>query len=1495
MHTRNWKWGVFKALDLIVVMVMILSSPLTVLAAGGSYSLNWTAADPAVNNAPYLPTYSKVPPTSLACPTPSGSGGRASDPLANAVFGNPKDSVESLAPPSMALGQIVPFEVKITVSGSTAPENGVIQFTPYWLTKVTSGGNFGYDPAYKVYCAFVDTADAASVDPGANAKVDSWTDTVVNTGTSNEQIQGTIQVSGLDNGDSVIVEIWVVLKNTIPPGISGNVQTGLVSARTITGETINTGNQTVPLLRVGEFFSSNADVSVTKSDSPDPVTAGQQLTYSLVVTNNSTTTVANGVVVTDTLDPNTTYVSASGATCSTASGVVTCNVGALVPLQTATITLTVNVSASAPTAITAGTNPATGTCTAGSADLCNRVSVSAITSDPNTGNNSDSEPTNVVPAPKPSLTLLKQIGTSATGPWSSSINVTAGDSVYYQFVITNTGDVPLSPISVSDPNVSTSGCAFTNPLPAGASTTCVVGPVTALEGTHPNTATASGGYGGQTYTSGPSSATYIAVPKPAPALTLGKTATPATYDAVGDVINYNYKLTNSGNVTLSSPYTVNDDKATVTCPSTPVSLAIGEFITCTASYTITQADIEAGSVTNTATAHAFYNATTIDSNQDSETVTAEKLPALSLIKTATPADYDAVGDVISYSYKLSNSGNVTLSGPFTVTDNKVTASCPVEPSTLTPGAFTTCTASHTVTQEDLEAGSVTNTAKGHAFFGDTPIDSNEDSETVTAKAMPELTLVKTANPVTYDSVGDVISYSYMLTNSGNITLSGPFAVNDDKAVVTCPATASLAPLESITCTASYTVKQEDLEAGFVTNTAMGHGFFGENPIDSNEDSETVTADQMPALSLIKTATPATYSAISEVISYSYLVKNTGNVTLAGPVTVTDDKATVTCPPGGLAPQAEITCTASYTITQSDLDAGNVKNTAQAHANGTDSNLDDETVTAVAAPALTIVKTATPATYDKVGDVISYSYDVTNSGNVTLSGISVVDDKATVTCPDTTAGLAPGAKITCTASYTITQADVDSGSVTNNAYATDGTTQSQPDSETVTADKQPALTIDKTATPSSYTAAGDVISYSYLVTNSGNVTLYGITVTDDKATVTCPDTSAGLAPTGTITCAAAYTVTQADLDAGSVTNSAYATDGTTQSPPDTVTVPGTQAPALALDKRADPLTYDAVGDVISYSYLLTNSGNVTLTSPFTVTDTKISVTCPSTPAALAPLASITCTASYTITQADLDYGSVMNSAVGHAFFGAAPVDSNPDTQTVYAVPIPALAIAKTATPTTYNAVGDVINYSYLVTNTGNVTLYQVTVEDDRATVLCPDTQTEPLGPQSSMTCTASYTITQADLDAGSVTNTAFAKDGETKSEPDSETVNAIPMPALSIVKTATPGTYDAVGDVIDYSYLVTNTGNVTLYNIIVVDNKVEVTCPAGAASLAPLATVTCTASHTITQADLDGGSITNTAYATDGTTQSQPDSETVTADKKPALTIVRRQPPPRTTR
>ena len=278
------------------------------------------------------------------------------------------------------------------------------------------------------------------------------------------------------------------------------------------------------------------------------------------------------------------------------------------------------------------------------------------------------------------------------------------------------------------------------------------------------------------------------------------------------------------------------------------------------------------------------------------------------------------------------------------------------------------------------------------------------------------------------------------------------------------------------------------------------------------------------------------------------------MTLAGPVTVVDDKATVTCPSGGLAPGAFTTCTASYTITQADLNAGSVTNTAKATANATDSNEDSETVTANQTKTLSLDKTASPSTYSTVGQTISYSYKVTNTGNVTLAGpVTVTDDKATVTCP--TGGLAPGAFKTCTASYTITQADLDAGSVKNTAQAHANGIDSNEDSETVTANQSKTLSLTKSASPVIYNSSGTVITYSYVIKNTGNVTLSGpFTISDDKTSVSCTQPGDGkLSPNETMNCSATYTITAADVTAGSVTNKATATNGTVTSNEATATV------------------------------------------------------------------------------------------------------------------------------------------------------------------------------------------------------------------------------------------------------------------------------------------------------------------------------------------------------
>ncbi|CAN5496866.1 hypothetical protein BH20ACT15_BH20ACT15_06150 [soil metagenome] len=122
-----------------------------------------------------------------------------------------------------------------------------------------------------------------------------------------------------------------------------------------------------------------ADVSVTKADDPDPVTAGESVTYDIDVTNNSTTTTATLVTLADQLPPTATYTSATpdpGTTCTPpAAGTLNCALGDIGPGQTVSVSLVVSPQ-------TAGT-------------ITNQVSVSSVTDDPVPGNNADTEPTTV--------------------------------------------------------------------------------------------------------------------------------------------------------------------------------------------------------------------------------------------------------------------------------------------------------------------------------------------------------------------------------------------------------------------------------------------------------------------------------------------------------------------------------------------------------------------------------------------------------------------------------------------------------------------------------------------------------------------------------------------------------------------------------------------------------------------------------------------------------------------------------------------------------------------------------------------------------------------------------------------------------------------------------------------------------------------------------------------------------------------------------------------
>ena len=153
------------------------------------------------------------------------------------------------------------------------------------------------------------------------------------------------------------------------------------------------------------------------------------------------------------------------------------------------------------------------------------------------------------------------------------------------------------------------------------------------------------------------------------------------------------------------------------------------------------------------------------------------------------------------------------------------------------------------------------------------------------------------------------------------------------------------------------------------------------------------------------------------------------------MTITDAKlGDLTCvQPATLAPGATLACTASWTITQAEIDAGQVDNTGTADSVETPPVSTPRTVVLPQVTSLSLVKTVQQVGYTTAGDPLDYGYRVTNTGNTSLAGLVTVNDTKTgVTCPavtsvgDNDGALDPGEVLDCTATYAVTAADVTAG-------------------------------------------------------------------------------------------------------------------------------------------------------------------------------------------------------------------------------------------------------------------------------------------------------------------------------------------------------------------------------------------------------------------------------------------------------------------------------------
>ncbi len=446
---------------------------------------------------------------------------------------------------------------------------------------------------------------------------------------------------------------------------------------------------------------------------------------------------------------------------------------------------------------------------------------------------------------------------------------------------------------------------------------------------------------------------------------------------------------------------------------------------------------------------------------------------IEIIKTVSGGD--KAGDAVTFTMTVENQGIGPLSGvsisddvllradgtPLTPDSGPtfVSASAGSPEGTLAEGETATYTLAYTLTQEDVDAGAISNQATAEGtdqngnLFNDISSDTpgvDENPTVLTIPPNPDFDFVKRGdledtNGNGQADAGDLIRYTFTIENTGNVMLSD-IVVADTMVTVSGSPIASLAPQQSVSnLTGVYEVTQADIDRGFVENLGTATAKDPQqNSLERQSRAQDGTAGNPTVISLEPNPIIEVdlvgewndtngngYPDPGEPVVYSFVVRNTGNATLKdiafsslqiGPDTP-QPLPSVAVPSGILSnfpPGGEDSTTfaaISYLLTQADIDAGGVKATATVQGRTLndapvsdisddpneaadidvedDGEPDDPTRTELSQNiALSLQKTGAlqgvSGRLAEPGDTILYTFTATNEGNVTISGITPVD-------------------------------------------------------------------------------------------------------------------------------------------------------------------------------------------------------------------------------------------------------------------------------------------------------------------------------------------------------------------------------------------------------------------------------------------------------------------------------------------------------------------------
>ncbi|MEJ3405479.1 hypothetical protein WDJ51_12120 [Rathayibacter sp. YIM 133350] len=531
-------------------------------------------------------------------------------------------------------------------------------------------------------------------------------------------------------------------------------------------------------------------------------------------------------------------------------------------------------------------------------------------------------------------------------------------------------------------------------------------------------------------------AARISTIDPLPELQLAKQVdrTEATLPAVisaGTQIPYQYTVTNAGTVPVSALAIADDRIPAIACDSTTLAPApaIGSTTVCRGSYTVTSADVAAGSVTNVATASAYDSGGgRVVSPQAN--VTVPLVSALSLTKAAsTPAPY-AIGQQVGYQYGITNTGSSTLS-TVAVTDDRIpTSAITCDRTTLLPQQTATCTGSAVIRTQDLTtAGYLVNTATASAV---TPIGQSVVSPpaSFSIPVATDVGIVKTAaNPA--PDVGANETYTIVATNYGpspatNVQVSDPvpslaggsrlqYVSSAPPAGTTYAPATGLWTIPSLAVSQSVTlqvVAKVNSSAPTTNTAAVVH--VDQLDINPVNDLASVTLSPFTPtadLAVTKTVVGDTTVAYRTDSAFRVTVRNLGPRDATGvrlfdalPPSLVYDAAASSGdgtydPVSGVWTVGSVPVggTASFTIGVQTTQVGTFTNlailapTSSPPDNNATNNASSATLTV--RPVLTdlsIVKNVFPQTAT-VGDVVTYQVDATNLGPETAYDVYAIDN------------------------------------------------------------------------------------------------------------------------------------------------------------------------------------------------------------------------------------------------------------------------------------------------------------------------------------------------------------------------------------------------------------------------------------------------------------------------------------------------------------------------